>query len=103
MKIVKVTYTVKSSFAQQNKENVRVAINELRKLNIPAIKYFVNLGADGKTFTHFAIYENNEVQDLLLNAPFFKTFQQQRDASGLEVAPVIEEMSLVTSSFDMFL
>jgi hypothetical protein len=102
MKIVKVTYTVKSSFAQQNQENIRVAINELRKLNYPAIKYFVNLGADGKTFTHIAIYENNGVQQLLLEAPFFKTFQQQRDASGLEVAPQIEELTLVTSSFELF-
>ncbi|NSL89272.1 hypothetical protein ECE50_020695 [Chitinophaga sp. Mgbs1] len=102
MIIVKVTYTVKASFARQNQQNIDAALQEVRALNNPDIRYSALIGEDGKTFTHLAIFKNATAQQLLLNLPVFKSFQQQRDDSGLETAPQIEVMQLASSSYDIF-
>lgn len=102
MKIVKVTYTVQSSFVQQNQENIRTFLNDVRNLTGSDIRYHVYLGNDGKTFTHFAIYENESAQKILLELPSFKLFQNKRDASGLEKEPTIEAMEFVAASYDIF-
>lgn len=101
MKIVKVTYTVKPAFVTKNQENVKAFIQDVEKIG-NGIRYCSYLGEDGKTFTHFTLVENDELQKKLLGLPSFLSFQQQRDDSGLEVAPVIEEMKLVAASFDIF-
>jgi hypothetical protein len=72
------------------------------EINNPDLRYAAYLGNDGKTFMHFALYENDDVQKMLLQLPSFISFQQQRDESGLEVEPKIEMMSLVASSFPIF-
>lgn len=102
MKIIKVTYTVKPDFVSKNRENVKAFIEDLSKSNNSAIRYFAFLGSDGKTFNHFAIYEKDEAQKLLFDLPSFQFFQQQRDGSGLEVSPQIEELILVASSVNIF-
>ena len=102
MKTIKVTYTVKSGFAQKNQENIQVFMRELEKINNPDIRYIAYLGEDGKTFTHVATYQSDEAQKLLLELGSFKTFQQQRDESGLEVLPKIEAIKAVASSYSVF-
>ena len=102
MKIVKVTYGVKSGFAKENQENVKKFINDLHKLNNPGIKYMACLGKDGKTFYHTAIFDGEDLQKVLFELESFKSFQQKRDESGLEIQPIIEEMDLVASSYPVF-
>jgi hypothetical protein len=102
MKTIKVTYTVKPSFVTRNQENINVFIKALQKLSLPGIRYTVYLGSDGKTFTHFAQYDNDAVQKTLLELDAFVSFQKQRDESGLEVAPAIEAMSFVAASHTIF-
>lgn len=102
MKIIKVTYTVKSTFAQKNLENVNRFIADLKQINDPAIRYTAYVGADGKTFNHFAVYQNDEAQKTLFTLESFQSFQKQRDESGLEVAPAIEELKLAGASYTIF-
>jgi hypothetical protein len=102
MKTVKITYTVKSAFAQKNQENVQAFIKDLEKINHPAIRYIAYLGEDGKTFTHVASYQNDDVQKVLFALESFKSFQRQRDESGLEVAPKVEIVAAVASSYHVF-
>jgi hypothetical protein len=97
MKSVKVTYTVKASFVAKNKENIGAFINDLQKLNNEGIRYSIYLGEDGKTFTHLSLYKDEIAQQIFLEMDSFKAFQEQRDASGLEVEPNIELMNLVAS------
>lgn len=98
---VKVTYTVKSSFAAENQENIRAFMKDLRALNSKDIRYTVYLDNDGKTFTHLSIHKDEVIQAKLLNMPSFKAFQEKRDASGLEVEPQIVVTQLVAASYEL--
>jgi len=102
MKIVKVIYTTKPEYADQNIGNIKVVMHELQKLNNPEIFYHVCLAADGKTFTHTAFFNVDDDQKILLELPAFKHFQSQLMASGLEVPPKQEFLTLVGASKNMF-
>jgi hypothetical protein len=103
MKFIKVTYTVKSTFALKNQENVQAFIKDLEKINNPALRYIAYRGDDGKTFTHIASYQNEEVQKILFALESFKSFQRQRDESGLEAPPKVETVEMVASSYPVFI
>jgi hypothetical protein len=102
MKIVKVTYTTKAEFAEQNQSNIKNVMTDLQKLNNPGINYNACLGADGKTFTHTAFFKSDEDQKILNELPSFKHFQEQLKSSGLEVPPKQELLNLVGSSKNIF-
>lgn len=101
MKIIRITYTVKSEFAQKNLENANRFITDLKQINDPAIRYTAYVDANGKTFNHFAVYQNEEAQKTLFALDSFKSFQKQRD-ENLEVQPHIEELKLAGASYSIF-
>lgn len=98
MKAVRVTYTVKSSFVAANIENIKIFMAEVREIADPGMRYTVFLAEDGKTFSHLSSYSSDESQSKFLALASFRSFQQKRDASGLESAPAIETYSFVDSS-----
>jgi hypothetical protein len=102
MKVVKVTYTVNAAFAPVNMQNVMDFVEDIRALNNPAIRYISYLGQDGKTFTHIATFDNDDAQRQFLGLPSFKSFQQQRDASGLEAPENLELVEVAAASYDIF-
>jgi hypothetical protein len=102
MKIVKVTYTTKPEYAEQNQNNIKTVMSDLQKLNHAGLKYTACLSADGKTFIHTAFFSSEDDQKLLNDLPSFKIFQEQLRASGLESPPKQELLSLVDSSFPIF-
>src|SRR6185312_15274256 len=102
MKIVRVQYTAKPEYVAKNKENISRVMENLRELNNPAIKYSTYLAPDEKTFMHFAQFENEAAEQVLVNLPVFKQFQEELKASGPETPPKTEHMSMVASSWDIF-
>ena len=102
MKIVRVTYTAKSEFAEQNQGNIKNVMSDLQKLNHPGINYNVCLSADGKTFIHTAFFKSDADEKLLLELPAFKHFQEQLKSAGFETPPKQELMTLVGSSKNIF-
>jgi hypothetical protein len=102
MKIVKVTYTTKAEYAEQNQGNIKKVMTDLFKLNHPGINYNTCLGADGKTFIHTAFFKSDDDQKLLNELPSFKHFQEQLKASGPEAPPRQELLTLVGSSTEIF-
>lgn len=102
MKIVRVIYTTKAEFSEQNQKNIKHVMSDLQKLNHPGINYNSCLGADGKTFTHTAFFKSESDEKLLLELPSFKYFQEQLKAGGLEVPPKQELLTLVGSSTTIF-
>lgn len=102
MIVVKVTYTVKLDFAPKNQANIRAFMDDFKKIESNDFYYTAYVLEDGKTFVHLSMYQNEAIQQHLLNIVSFKYFQQQRDESGLELLPKIETMQLVASAKDIF-
>src|SRR3546814_4191727 len=94
---VKVTYTVKSDFVQQNQENIQLFMVDFKKMNSNEFRYVSYLCSDGKTFVHLSHYKNEEIQKSVLQTSSFLAFQKQRDESGLEGSPEIQVMTIVES------
>jgi hypothetical protein len=101
MKIIKVTYSTKPAYAEQNAQNIRNVMNDLRQLGSPGIFYHVCLSPDGKTFTHTAFFRSEEDRKILNDLPSFKRFQEQLMPLGVEAPPQQELPTLVGSSADI--
>jgi hypothetical protein len=102
MKIVRVTYTTKPEYAEQNQNNIQKVMSDLQAIGNLGINYNCCLGADGKSFTHTAFFNNDENEKVLLTLPSFIQFQQELKASGPETPPKQELLSLVGSSINIF-
>lgn len=102
MKIVKVTYTTKAEFAEQNQSNIKNVMTDLQNANHQGINYNACLSADNKTFTHTAFFKSDEDQKHLNELPSFKIFQEQLKSGGLEVPPSQELLTLIGSSNNIF-
>ena len=85
-----VTYTVKPEFVTENKSNIERFLDDFKNLDRTKFKYKVFVKEDGVTFVHFSNYENEEVQNVVLNIPSFKEFQRLRDESGLNDSHKVE-------------
>ena len=102
MIIVKVTYTVNPDFANKNQENINEFLKDFKKIKSNDFRYIVYKGDDKKTFTHISMYQNEAIQKELLAVQSFKSFQQQRNNSSLEISENIEMMELAGTSYDIF-
>ena len=102
MKIVKITYTTKAEFAEQNQSNIKSVMDDLQKQDHHGINYNCCLSPDNKTFIHTAFFKSDEDQKLLNELPSFQNFQIQLKASGLESPPKQELLTLVGSSKNIF-
>jgi hypothetical protein len=102
MKIVRVIYTSRPEYVETNKQNITNITKELLELNHPGIKYSTYLLPDGKTFMHFDQFETEEAHDLLTSLESFKKFAAELEASGLEVEPKLELLSLIAATEDFW-
>ena len=98
MKIVRVTYTTKPEYTEQNKSNIAHVMAAMQKIGNPDVRYECFLGADGRSFIHLALFQSDEAEQILLTLPEFKSFQEQLKASGPETPPKQEFLTLVGSS-----
>lgn len=101
MIIVTVSYTVKSDFVEMNKQHISKFLDDFRKFSPSDFRYNVYLQDDGVTFVHLSTYRNEEIQTKMLNVESFKSFQKERDESGINNTHKIQVLSLVGSSFDV--
>ena len=102
MKIVRVQYTTSKQFAEINKLNIQLIVNELESLNHKGIKYSAYIFPDGKTFMHFDQFENEEAHKVLTSLKSFIKFSEELWASSMEVEPKLELLELVASSEAFF-
>jgi hypothetical protein len=102
MKVVRVQYTTTAAFAPINQANIAAVVKELKQLNHPGIKYGCWLLPDGKTFMHFDQFESEEDHELLTSLASFNKFGDELWASGLEVEPKLELLTLVASTEDFW-
>ncbi|WP_379091350.1 hypothetical protein [Pedobacter sp. UC225_65] len=98
---VKVSYTVKPEFVVQNKQNISTFLSDFKKLVNANFLYNVYLEADGLTFLHISMYENEDVQHEVLHVPSFLQFQKERDESGLNDSHKFETLTFIGSSLSV--
>ena|ERR1700722_2344269 len=102
MKIVRVTYTAKAEYVEQNQNNIKKVMADLQQINNRGINYNSCLSADGKSFIHTAFFKTDEDEKVLQTLPSFKNFQEQLKANGIETSPKQELLTLVGSSTAIF-
>jgi hypothetical protein len=102
MKTVKVTYTTKAEFSEQNQNNIQQVMTDLRQLKHHGIHYTACLSPDNKTFLHIAFFNSDDDQRVLNDLPSFKHFQEQLKLSGLEVPPKQELLQFIGASTTLF-
>ncbi|MXV50136.1 hypothetical protein GS399_04075 [Pedobacter sp. HMF7647] len=102
MKIVRVQYTVKQDFVAKNLQNIAAIVAELKQLNNPGIKYGAWLLPDGKTFMHFDQLESEEAHGMLTSLESFKKFDADLWSGQLETEPVLELLTLASSTEKYF-
>lgn len=93
-----VTYTVKSSYVEENKLNIQTFLDDFNNMKDNKFSYTVLLKDDGVTFVHISQYENETVQQQILNVPSFLEFQRKRDESGLNNSHKVDVLQFIGSS-----
>ena len=102
MKIVRVQYTVRPEFVATNQGNIAAVAEEIKSSGLAGVKYTAWLLADGKTFMHFDLLENEKAHLALQELASFKKFAGELHASGLEAEPRLELPTLVASTETYF-
>lgn len=98
MKIVRVSYTTTPEYSEQNQTNIRAVMTAMQEIDNPNVRYECFLAPDGKSFTHLAVFQTDEAEQVLLTLPQFKSFQEQLKASGPETPPKQDILNIVGSS-----
>ena len=101
MEAIKMQYTVRPEFVEQNKANIRRVIDALRRKPIDGIRYASFTLDDGETFVHFNFFESLEVQARFQALKEFRAFRKALRASKPVAPPRAERMDLVASGFDL--
>ncbi|WP_461790692.1 hypothetical protein [Pedobacter sp.] len=98
---VQVTYKINAEFLEENKRNIATFLADFKELRNSKFLYHVYAKDDGLTFVHISMYENEQIQNEVLNIPSFLVFQQERDEKGLVAPPLIENLQHLGSSISM--
>lgn len=101
MKAVKVQYTVKEAYAEQNKANIRRVMETLRANPIEGMFYSSHTLDDGRTFVHINIARDQEALSKLRDVQEFRDFQAALRASEPEVPPQATELHPVAAGFEV--
>ena len=99
MKSVKVTYTVRPEFVEENKANIRAVMAALEANPIDGVSYAAFTLDDGNTFVHVNIARDDEALSQLTGMSEFQAFQAALRASDPIAPPSPEPMQLVGANF----
>ena len=98
---VKVQYTVKSEYTEENKKNIRKVMNALQANPIDGMQYasFTD-EANPDTFIHINMARNDETMAQLNGVPEFLEFRKALKASGPLSPPRSTKLNLVGAGFE---
>jgi len=101
MKAVKVTYTVRPEYVDQNKANIRKVMAALRSNPIPGMRYAAFTMDDGQTFVHINMAKDQETLSSLQEVEEFTAFRIALRASSPTSPPQSENLNLVDMGFEL--
>lgn len=101
MKAVKVQYTVKPEYVEQNKANIQKVMEALKANPIDGMHYASFTLDDGQTFVHLNLAKDGETMSKLQEVQEFNEFRKALKASGPISPPKQEPLNLVAAGFDI--
>ncbi len=102
MEAVKVQYTIKPEYLEQNKSNIRNVMNALKANPIDGMLYSsYTLADDPNTFVHINICKDGETLSKINDLEAFQTFRSGLKASGPVSPPKASKLNLVGSAFEL--
>ena len=101
MRAVKVQYTVKPEYVEQNKANIRRVMDALRAKPIDGMRYASFTLDDGQTFVHINFAKDQETLSRLSDVEEFGEFRSALKASGPISPPASENLNLVAAGYDL--
>ncbi len=101
MKAVKVQYTVKPEYVEQNKANIRRVMNWLKTNPIDGMLYSTYTLEDGQTFVHINIARDEETLGKLGNVQLFNEFRQALKESKPISPPQSTQLEQVAVGFEL--
>ena len=102
MKAVKVQYTVRPEYVEQNKVNVRKVMDALKANPIVGMQYSTYTDAsDPNTFIHINMCVDQETMSKLTELEEFKAFRNALQQSGPVSPPKQTKLNLVGAGFDL--
>ncbi|MEP4091565.1 hypothetical protein [Reichenbachiella sp.] len=102
MKAVKVQYTVKPEYVEENKENIRKVMDALKSNPIDGMQYSSYTDEDNPgTFIHINMAKDGDTMAKLTDVPEFTTFRMALKASEPVAPPKSTNLSLVGAAFEL--
>lgn len=102
MKVVKVQYTVKNEYIEENKKNIAKVMDVLKSNPIEGMQYSSFTDEENpSTFVHINMAKDSETLSKINNIKEFKDFQQALKASQPLSPPKAVKLNLVASGFEL--
>lgn len=102
MKTVKVQYTVKPDYVEENKRNIRKVMEALKANPIAGMQYSTYTDSDHpNTFIHINMAKDAETMSKLNTVEAFKAFRMALKASEPLSPPKETRLNLVAAGFDL--
>jgi hypothetical protein len=101
MKAVKVQYTVKPEYVDQNKANIKKVMNKLKENPIEGMLYSSYTLEDGQTFIHINMARDGETMNKLNDVQEFNEFRQALKESEPIKSPESTPLELVDAGFEL--
>lgn len=101
MKAVKVEYTIKPEFVEQNKINIQKVMNALTENPIEGMQYSSFILEDGQSFVHINMAKDEETMSKLNDVEEFTAFRMALKGSQPIKPPKSYQLNLVGSAFEL--
>lgn len=100
MKAVRVQYTVKEEYVEQNKVNIRAVMNDLRENPISGMSYSTYYLGEGR-FMHLNVMSDPNAGGQLNERQAFTDFRMALKGSGPLSPPNQEDLEVVGSNLEL--
>ena len=101
MKAVKVQYTVKPEYVEQNKINIKKVMDRLKEQPIQGMMYSTYTIEEGNTFVHINMAKDQETLSKLNDVEEFGDFRKALKESGPLSPPKQTDLEPVAAGFDL--
>ncbi len=101
MKAIRVQYTVKSEYIEQNKKNIQAVMQSLKENPIEGMYYSTYQLSDDNSFMHLNVAADDETMAKLNDVPAFNEFRKQLKASGPLSPPKAENLTFVGAGWEL--